>query len=114
MSYADHNDVFGEVATNRAILIRVKNADMLARSQGSMAALAQGLAPATIEAKVVDEVASKLRSALTQQHVDAEVSVVEPNAFQSASGSHIATDVAFAIGGAGVFAVIWYLFAGRK
>lgn len=113
MAHFEHS--IGEVSTNRAILIRVKNADALARSQGSVAAFAQGIAPATIEAKVYAEIQKKLSDSLRAQNVDAEVSVVEPNAFRLADGSsHIATDIGFAIGGAGVLAILWYVFSGRR
>lgn len=107
--------VGAEPETNRAILIRVKNAGELARSQGAVAALAQSIAPATIEGKVYAEMAKKLADSLKAQHVDADVTIVEPKGFVQADGKHIWSDVGLAIGGAGILAMLGYLlFRGSK
>lgn len=100
--------------TNRAVLIKVKNAAELARSQGALASFAQALAPATIEAKVYSTLAAKLAEALKKENVDAEITVVEPKGYVAADGKHIASDIGWALGGAGVLAGLWYLFSGRK
>ena len=97
------------VQTTKAVLIKVKNAAELARSQGAVASFAQALAPASIEAKVISTVAAQLKSALRDKGVDADVSVVEPGAYTSAGVSHIASDLGFAIGGAGVAGLIYWL-----
>lgn len=96
--------------TNRAILIRVNNAADLARSQGSIASFFQSLAPATLEHEVLKTVASKLKSALSDQNVDAEVALVQPEAFVNADGSHIWSDVGIAVGTFGALAFIWHFF----
>jgi hypothetical protein len=57
----------------------------------------------------------EFKKKLTAQGIEADISVVEPRAFMPASSSHIATDVAFAIGGMGVVGLLWYLFSsGRR
>ncbi len=97
-----------EQLTNRAILIKVRNPDEIARGQGSMAAFAQTLAPATIEAKVLQIISEQLQTALAAQHVDAEVTVVSPIGLQTADDqAHIATDIGLAIGGIGLVALLW-------
>lgn len=104
--------------TNQGILIKVKNAAELARSQGALASFASAIAPATIEAQVYKAVAQKLADALRDNNVDADVSVVEPAKFQPADGKHIATDLvigAAAIGG--IIAVLAFgsrLIGGKK
>lgn len=107
-----------EPATSRAILIRVRNAAELARSQGAVATIAQALVPGTIEAKVYDTMAQKLKESLKANNVDAEISIVEPNKFKSADGKHIAQDVvigAVTISAlAGLVALIYHYVAGRK
>jgi hypothetical protein len=104
--------------TNRAILIRVRNAAELARSQGAVATIAQAIVPATIEAKVYDTMAEKLKESLKANNVDAEVSVVEPNKFRSANGNHVAQDVvvgAVTVSAVvGLLALIYHFVAGRK
>jgi hypothetical protein len=101
--------------TNRALLVRVKDPAAVARSQGKLAAFAAGLAPATIEAKVYEIMGDEFKKKLASQGIEADVSVVEPKSFQAAGSSHIATDVAFAIGGMGVVGLLWFLFSsGRR
>ena len=116
-TYSHGLDALG-ADTNRAILIRVKNAGELARSQGGVASLAQSLAPATIEGKVYDTLRDKLFKSLQEQHVDAEVTGVEPKGFVQADGKHSWTDVGvglLAAGGAvGLLAILWRVFAGHK
>lgn len=110
--------VGADPTTSRAILIRVRNAAELARSQGAVATIAQALVPATIEAKVYDTVAQKLRDSLKTNNVDAEVTIVEPSKFTAADGKHIAQDVV--IGAVtvsavvGLLALIYHFVAGRK
>lgn len=112
---ADLN-ISGDVpATNRAILIRVKNAGQLASAQGSAAGLMAGIAPAMIEGKVYDEVSSKLRAALKTQGVDADVSIVEPNSFRSpADNSPPWQSPLFIAGGVGVLGLLGYLMLRRS
>jgi hypothetical protein len=110
--------VFGaDQATNRAILIRVRNAAELARSQGALGTLAAALVPGTVEAKVYDEMKAKLVESLKANNVDADVSVVEPKNFKSPTNSHLAHDAvvgAVAIGGViGFFALIYHFVVGR-
>lgn len=112
-TYLHGLDVLGaEPETNRAILIRVKNAGEVARSQGTLATIAQSLAPATIEAKVYDEMAKQLQQKLKDQHVDAEVTVVEPKGMQPADGKHVWQDVAIGLGLVGVVALAWGIASG--
>jgi hypothetical protein len=103
--------------TNRAILIRVRNAAELARSQGALASLAQTLVPATIEAKVYDEMAKKLQDSLKSNNVDAEITIVEPKKFQSATNGHVGHDIivgAVAVSGVvGLLALIYHFVVGR-
>lgn len=112
-------DVLGADAskqeTNRAILIQVHNAAQLARSQGAIASIAQALAPATIEAKVYDEMKKKFIASLKDQNVDADVSIVDPANWKPADGwSHIWVDLGFAVGGAGLLMLVLKLFGGRR
>jgi len=114
-AYIDGLDILGAVGaqgqeTNRAILIRVNNAAQLARSQGSIASLAQTIAPATIEGKVYDEIAKKISEALKKEHVDATVNVAEPVGWKSADGKQVWSDVGLALGGVGIIALVWGLF----
>ncbi len=99
-----------ETRTNRAILIKLNSPGALARGQGATAAFAESLAPAFIEARVYDEVASQLKGALADQNVDADVSVVEPTKFASAGMSYVGSDLAYLLGGAGVLGVAYWLF----
>jgi hypothetical protein len=108
------NDVTVGQETNRALLIKINNAPELARSQGALASFVQALAPSTIEAKVYDTMKGKLEAALKAQNVDATLTIVEPKAFTSAGNGHVARDVGLAVAGAGVLAVMWHLFKGRK
>ncbi len=101
-------------ATNKAILIQVKNAGALAANQGKVAALAAGVAPATIESTVLSTVVSKLKDNFKTQGVDADVSMVEPAGYQPASGSGLMVNVACVAGGAAVVGLAWLLFGGRK
>lgn len=98
--------------TNRAILIRVKNAGEVARSQGALATIAQSLAPATVEAKVYDAMRDQLAQSLASNHVDADVTVVEPKAYQSADGKHVWQDLAIGVGLIGVAAFAWKIATG--
>jgi hypothetical protein len=108
-------DVLGtDQETNRALLIRVRNTAELARSQGSVASLAQALAPATVEAKVYSSMASELRKSLKDKNVDADVSVVEPKAWQPADGKHVWSDVGLGLGIAGVLALAWHFIGGHR
>lgn len=111
--YARGLDILGQ-ETNRAVLIRVHNADELARSQGAIATFAQTLAPATIEAKVYDTLAQRLKKSLAAQNVDADVSVVESSAFKPAGNGHIARDVGLAVASLGGVALLFHLFRGKK
>jgi len=104
-------DAIGQL-TNRAILIRVKNAGELARSQGALASLVQSIAPATIEGKVYDEMVKKLSASLKENNVDADIRVVEPTGFQTADGKHIATDIV--LGAAAIGGIIAVIAFGRK
>ncbi len=70
----------------RGLLIRVHNPAQIARGQGGVAALAQALAPETVEEKIYSEMAGRLKQALRNEGVDASVSIVDPSNFQSASG----------------------------
>lgn len=110
-TYIEGLDIIGaDQETNRAILIRVKNAAELARSQGAIASFSQALAPATIEGKVYSEMAKELQKSLREKNVDADVSIVEPSKWKPAGTDHVWTDIGFAIGGAGLLAGLWYLF----
>ena len=108
-------DVLGaDQETNRAILIRVRNAGELARSQGAVASLAQSLAPATVEGRVYGEMAKQLSQSLKAKNIDADVSVVEPSMWKPAGSSHVWIDVGFAVGGAGLFALLMHFFGGGR
>jgi len=100
--------------TNRALLVKLKDPGALARSQGSVAALAQGIAPATIEATVYTTAAGEVQKALAARGIPSEVSVVEPGQFRPAGSSHVAQDIGFAIGGMGIVGLLWWLFSGRR
>ena len=103
----------GEAATNRAILIKIKNAAELARTQGALASIATQIAPATIEGKVYEEMRKQLASSLKEKNVDADVTIVESTGFKTADGTHIAHDVGIGIAAAGGvvvgLALLWKL-----
>lgn len=105
-------DVLG-ADTSKAILIKVKNAGQLAASQGALASIAAQLLPATIESKVYSTMRDKLADSLAKEHVDADVTIVEPTAWKPAGSSHIALDIGIAAAGVGVLAILWQLFARR-
>jgi hypothetical protein len=106
--------IFGaDPAPAQGILIRVKNASELARSQGAVATFAEALAPATVGTKVLSTIASELKKALKEKNVDASIEVVDPAGWEPASGKFM-QDLGFAVGGAGVLAGLWWLFVGRK
>lgn len=109
-TYSDGLRVLG-AETNRALLIRVKNAAELARSQGALASFAQALAPATIEAKVYSELSRQIGTALRDKHVDAEIEIVEPSKFVGAGNGHIGRDLGLMLGGGGLLAVGGWLAA---
>lgn len=101
-------------ATNRAILIRIKNPAELARSQGAIAALAQTLAPATIEAKIYSTVRDQLAAGFKEKGVDADVIVtdVPVSSWKPPSKSMpIGMDIMIGLGGLGVAGVAWWLFS---
>lgn len=107
-------DILGaDPSPAQGILIRVRNAEELARSQGAVATLATALAPATVGTKVLSTIASELKKALKDKNVDAEITVVDPAGWQPADGKFI-QDVGFAVGGAGVLAGLYWLFTRRK
>ncbi len=115
MSYVLGREVLGAgTETSHALLVRVKNAADLARSQGAVAALAQAIAPATIETKVYEEMGKQILDALRQKNVDAEVTVVDPAGWKPANGAHLWTDVGFMLGGGAIVALILHFLGGRK
>lgn len=85
----------------KAILIHVRNPAQVARQQGGVAAIAQMLAPDTVEEKIHSTIADRLRGALRNEGVDAEVSIVEPSAFRSAGMSNWWKYLAIGIGAIG-------------
>lgn len=98
------DDVLG-AASNRAVLIQIKNLPAVVKAQGgALGSLAQSLVPDTIEAKVYDTVASQLVSKFKEQGVDADVKVVTPTGYQPAGGSPIWMPLALGLGGFGVLA----------
>lgn len=99
-----------QTETNRAILIKLLSPGALARGQGATAAFAESLAPAFVEARVYDEVASQLKGALADQNVEADISIVEPTKFASAGMSYIGSDLAYLMGGAGVVGALYWLY----
>ena len=101
-------------ATERAILIRLRDPGALARGQGATAAFAEQLAPATIEAQVYDEVANQIDAALAAKNVDADISIVEPKVWSPAGLAHVGSDIALFMGGAGLVGVIYWLFSRGK
>jgi len=90
-----------------AVLIRVNNIANVVQQQGQLAALAQALAPSTIESKVYSTLASKLKASLADSGVDADVSVVNPSGYAPAK-SDILRDVFVGVLGATAFAGIVY------
>jgi hypothetical protein len=97
-----------------ALLIRVNNTADVVSQQGALAQLAQTLAPMTIEGQMYSTLASRLKSALADQGVDASTTVVDPAGYKPAT-SDVLRDVAIGVLGAGVFAGLAYLFKrGRK
>ena len=100
--------------TDRAVLIKLKDPGALARSQGAAGAFAQGIAPAFIESKVYSGLAEQLGEALRAKNIDADISVVQPGTWKPADNGHIAQDLAYVIGGAGIAAFFCWLAFRRK
>lgn len=92
--------------TEHAVLIRVRNAPELARSQGWMASIAQSLVPSTVEGKVYSELATQLGEALRGKNVDAEVSIVDPKGWTDASWKNLGVDLAIGAGVIGLAALV--------
>jgi len=89
--------------TNKGVLIRVKNAPELARAQGAMVSLVQQLAPATVESKVYEKLADELRASFKDRKVDADVLVVDVDAWKMSKSTRL---------GVGLFAVSAVAVAG--
>ena len=85
----------------KAILIHVRNPAQVARQQGGVAALAQALAPDTVEEKIHATIADRLRGALRNEGVDAEVTLVEPSNLKPAGMSNWWKYLAIGIGALG-------------
>lgn len=100
--------------TNHAVLVKVKNVAELVRAQGAVASLAQAVAPASIESKVYATLKDELKTALKDKGVDADISVVDPANYVSAGWDHLGTDLGLAIGGAGIGALIYWLFTRHR
>lgn len=98
--------------TSRGVLIRIKDPQAVARSQGSAAAFASALAPAMIEGRVYDELLKETKKSFQQKGIDAEVTLVEPSAFRPVvTGESFAIDIGYAIGGAGIVGLCVWLLA---
>jgi hypothetical protein len=91
--------------TGKGVLIRVKNAAELARAQGAMASLVQQLAPATVEGKVYEKLADELRASFKDRKVDADVQVVNVDAWKMSKDTKVGVGlfVASGIAVAGLF-----------
>jgi len=100
--------------TTNAILIKIKDPNLLARSQGATASFVTSLAPATVENKVLSEIARQLKTALQEQNVEADVAVVQPALFKDAGISHVASDIGLAVGGMGLAGLAWWLMKRGK
>jgi hypothetical protein len=85
----------------KAILIRVRNPAELARKQGGAAAIAQMLAPNTVDEKIHATIADRLRGALRNEGVDAEISIVEPDNVRPAGMSNWWKYLAIGLGAIG-------------
>jgi hypothetical protein len=109
-------NVFGVAPEKRgnAVLIRVNNVADVVKQQGQLAAFAQALAPATIESKVYSTLADKLKTALAEQGVDADVHVVNPAGYEPCK-SDLLRDVFVGVLGATVFTTtLWGYRRWRK
>jgi len=100
----------GEAKSQRALLIKVKNAGQLASKQGIIATAASALLPETVEGKVYDEMKKKLASALSDEGVDAEIKVVEPAAYKASGASPIWKPMALGLAGIGVLTLLYKFF----
>lgn len=104
-------DIIGAAAPPRAILIRVRNAGDVARKQGALASLATALVPATVEARVYEEMAARLDGDLKANGIDAEVSVIadasRPSSPGAGDGGAFLRGAAVGVGGAGVVWLAW-------
>lgn len=110
-----YTDVFGaEPDSDHAILIKIKNAGELARSQGFVATLAQAALPSTIETQVYKKVIDELRGALSSKNVDVDVKMVDPAAWRPAGSTHLWQDIGIAIGGAGVLTIVLHFLLYRR
>lgn len=91
----------------RGILIRVKNAQALAASQGGTAgAVAAALVPETIEGVVLDKMVAQFRDNLRKNGVDADVGIVSAAAHKEAT-SGFGTGVVVGLGAAGAAFAAW-------
>ena len=110
MSIYDH--LIGQgPETDRAILIKLKDPNALARSQGSAATFAQAVAPAYVEGRVFDGFKQQLVESFKAKGIDADVSVVSPAQWKPAGQDHLLGDLGYALGGAGVIGIIWWLLS---
>ena len=106
-------DVLGATQSERAVLIRVRNAPELVRKAGAVASLAQTLFPTTLDSKVYSEMATKLAAGLKAEGVDADVRVVEPAGWQRARGIISWPDAAVGAAVVIMALLVWNLFRWR-
>lgn len=113
-------EVIGQAAdagvqiTNRAILVKLRDPGAVMRGQGALASGIAALAPSPMtEALVYSGAAKKIKQGMVDNGIDADVSVVDPKNWKTV-GTHLAHDIGFAVGGAGVLAAAWWFFRGRK
>lgn len=105
-------DVLG--ADDSVVVIKIKDAVNLAKSQGGVASLAAMFVPSTVGSEVYRKVASELSSALKAKNVNAEVSVLNaPPVGVPASKRMFVEGAAVGVGalgaGYGIFRLIKFL-----
>jgi hypothetical protein len=95
-------------ATNRAVLIRVKNMSQVVAAQGGkMGSLFYASMPDTIEAEAYKKMADQVAAGMKEKGVDAEVMVVEPSGFTSAASNPIWEKLAIGLMLVDVVALGW-------
>jgi hypothetical protein len=106
-------DLLGAEAAPRGVLIRVRNAQALAASQGGTAgAIASSLVPQTIEGVVLDKMAEEFRKNLVKSGVDADVSIVSTDPLRPAK-SGLVDCVLLGVGGSALAWIGWHFGLSR-
>ncbi len=106
--------IIGAQMPNRALLIHVTNAPDVVKSQGTMAAIAQGLAPDTIDEQVYMKMADQLKQKMAEQGVKVDIKLVDTNTMKLVNESQVWRYATYGLAGAlGLGIAGFIVFGGR-